>query len=79
MMLPALVMLLREQKAFKQLSVNKGFLTNLEKKSLGAVAQLARAPRSHRGGQGFDSPQLHSICLLNLPVYEHPTETMMGM
>ena len=25
----------------------------------GAVAQLARAPRSHRGGQGFDSPQLH--------------------
>ncbi len=25
----------------------------------GAVAQLARAPRLHRGGQGFESPQLH--------------------
>ena len=26
----------------------------------GAVAQLARAPRWQRGGQGFESPQLHS-------------------
>ncbi len=25
----------------------------------GAVAQLARAPRWQRGGQGFESPQLH--------------------
>ena len=25
----------------------------------GAVAHLARAPRLHRGGKGFDSPQLH--------------------
>ena len=27
---------------------------------VGAVAQLARAPRWQRGGQGFESPQLHS-------------------
>ncbi len=27
---------------------------------LGAVAQLARAPAWHAGGQGFESPQLHS-------------------
>jgi hypothetical protein len=26
---------------------------------LGAVAQSGSAPRSHRGGQGFESPQLH--------------------
>ena len=26
----------------------------------GDVAQLARAPRSHRGGQGFESPHLHT-------------------
>src|ERR1700729_713337 len=26
---------------------------------LGAVAQAGSAPRSHRGGQGFKSPQLH--------------------
>src|SRR5580658_2230125 len=26
---------------------------------LGAVAQSGSAPRSHRGGQGFKSPQLH--------------------
>ena len=26
---------------------------------IGAVAQLGRAPRSQRGGQGFKSPQLH--------------------
>ena len=25
----------------------------------GAVAQSGSAPRSHRGGQGFKSPQLH--------------------
>jgi hypothetical protein len=25
----------------------------------GAVAHLARAPRLHRGGKEFDSPQLH--------------------
>ena len=25
----------------------------------GALAQLARAPRLHRGGQGFESPKLH--------------------
>ena len=25
----------------------------------GALAQLARAPRLHRGGQGFDSLRLH--------------------
>ena len=30
---------------------------------LGAVAQSGSAPRSHRGGQGFKSPQLHpSLC-----------------
>lgn len=27
----------------------------------GALAQLARAPRLHRGGQGFESPKLHQI------------------
>jgi hypothetical protein len=27
----------------------------------GAVAQSGSAPRSHRGGQGFKSPQLHMI------------------
>ncbi len=27
--------------------------------SVGAVAQSGSAPRSHRGGQGFESPQLH--------------------
>src|SRR3954466_13705254 len=28
----------------------------------GAVAQSGSAPRSHRGGQGFNSPQLHQKC-----------------
>src|SRR6266702_7283865 len=28
---------------------------------LGAVAQSGSAPRSHRGGQGFKSPQLHRV------------------
>ncbi len=28
---------------------------------LGAVAQSGSAPRSHRGGQGFESPQLHRV------------------
>src|SRR5215472_1133986 len=28
---------------------------------LGAVAQSGSAPRSHRGGQGFKSPQLHAF------------------
>src|SRR6266700_3574405 len=28
---------------------------------LGAVAQSGSAPRSHRGGQGFESPQLHKF------------------
>lgn len=27
----------------------------------GALAQLARAPRLHRGGQGFESPKLHHV------------------
>src|SRR3712207_937210 len=27
----------------------------------GAVAQSGSAPRSHRGGQGFNSPQLHTF------------------
>ncbi len=27
----------------------------------GAVAQSGSAPRSHRGGQGFESPQLHPV------------------
>jgi len=36
--------------------------------SHGAVAQLARAPRWHRGGQGFESPQLH--CLLSSSILD---------
>ena len=27
----------------------------------GALAQLARAPRLHRGGQEFESPKLHQM------------------
>ena len=27
--------------------------------SLGPLAHLARAPRLHRGGEGFDSPKVH--------------------
>src|SRR4029077_2314140 len=30
-----------------------------DSRSVGAVAQSGSAPRSHRGGQGFKSPQLH--------------------
>src|SRR5580693_8120561 len=32
---------------------------------LGAVAQSGSAPRSHRGGQGFKSPQLHPLVLVS--------------
>jgi hypothetical protein len=32
---------------------------------LGAVAQSGSAPRSHRGGQGFKSPQLHPLDLVS--------------
>src|SRR5271165_1825894 len=35
---------------------------------LGAVAQSGSAPRSHRGGQGFKSPQLHPGLPTELPV-----------
>src|ERR1035441_2205733 len=35
---------------------------------LGAVAQSGSAPRSHRGGQGFESPQLHLGSSTELPV-----------
>ena len=35
---------------------------------LGAVAQSGSAPRSHRGGQGFESPQLHHIFRLRARV-----------
>jgi hypothetical protein len=31
------------------------------RRRLGAVAQSGSAPRSHRGGQGFKSPQLHQF------------------
>jgi hypothetical protein len=34
----------------------------------GGVAQLARAPRSHRGGRGFDSHHLHPLGLAGLLV-----------
>src|SRR5215831_9690568 len=34
---------------------------------LGAVAQSGSAPRSHRGGQGFKSPQLHQVTAGQLP------------
>jgi hypothetical protein len=34
----------------------------------GAVAQSGSAPRSHRGGQGFESPQLHLGLPTELPV-----------
>src|SRR6516165_6625338 len=33
---------------------------------LGAVAQSGSAPRSHRGGQGFKSPQLHQVTAVQL-------------
>ncbi len=33
-------------------------------KQYGAVAQLARATRSHRVGRGFDSHQLHQNFLI---------------
>ena len=45
--------------------------------TFGAVAQLARAPRSHRGGQGFDSPQLHKSHPETLRVYESEAQTML--
>jgi prevent-host-death family protein len=34
----------------------------------GAVAQLARAPAWHAGGQGFESPQLHSSSPESTPI-----------
>ena len=37
----------------------RGFATLAQ--VLGAVAQSGSAPRSHRGGQGFKSPQLHRV------------------
>ena len=47
----------------------------------GAVAQLARAPRWQRGGQGFESPQLHSPPRHPPPlgaVYDRPGSTADG-
>jgi hypothetical protein len=35
---------------------------------LGAVAQSGSAPRSHRGGQGFKSPQLHRVLAGQRPI-----------
>ena len=32
-----------------------------KKKYFGALAQLARAPALHAGGQEFDSPRLHHL------------------
>src|SRR5580704_13710781 len=44
---------------------------------LGAVAQSGSAPRSHRGGQGFKSPQLHrEIAGQRLTYSSHPTRRM---
>ena len=34
----------------------------------GAVAQSGSAPRSHRGGQGFKSPQLHLVGSMSILV-----------
>ena len=45
---------------------------------LGAVAQSGSAPRSHRGGQGFKSPQLHpdfrrsAVIAADLSYASHP-------
>src|SRR6201986_4829437 len=44
---------------------------------LGAVAQSGSAPRSHRGGQGFKSPQLHREIAGQRHTYgSHPTRRM---
>jgi PD-(D/E)XK endonuclease len=44
----------------------------------GAVAQLARAPAWHAGGQGFKSPQLHSTDGPPTPVGSNPFRDHLG-
>src|SRR5215469_3615741 len=39
----------------------------------GAVAQSGSAPRSHRGGQGFKSPQLHILTSQDIGMTPEPS------
>ncbi len=64
----ALWLRLRPSRNFQQACINLADDYDF----IGAVAQLARAPRWQRGGQGFESPQLHRTINPPVVIGSHP-------